>query len=104
MLASEAIFPNEMSSLATARALVESQMAQIINLQPTTVNLSNVSYSGSIDTISGTSGSEADILNYAQLLRDTGGFTVLVSSINYTPTTDAAGNFVPFYNFTLNIN
>ena len=52
LLASAQVFPDEMSSLATARGLVESQMAQIFTLLPATVNLTSVAYTGVTDTIS----------------------------------------------------
>ena len=104
LLASAQVFPDEMSSLATARGLVESQMAQIYTLLPATVNLTSVAYTGVTDTITGSSVSEQNILSYAAALRDTGGFNVVVNSITYTPTTDAAGDITPLYNFTLQIN
>ena len=104
LLASAQIFPDEMSSLATARGLVESQMAQIYTLLPATVNLTSVAYTGVTDTISGSSVSEQNILSYAAALRDTGGFNVVVNSITYAPTTDAAGDITPLYNFSLQIN
>ena len=79
-------------------------MAQIYTLLPATVNLTSVAYTGVNDTISGSSVSEQNILSYAAALRDTGGFNVVVNSITYTPTTDAAGDITPLYNFTLQIN
>ena len=68
------------------------------------VYFSGFSYSVSADSISGTSGTSADILNYAQALRDTGDFTTVVSSITYSPITLDSGDIMPSYSFSLAIN
>ena len=104
IVASAQIFPAKMSSLASARALTQSNIGKILSLRPSTVAFSSISYSASSDTVSGTSGTDADILNYAQALRDTGDFTTVVSTITYSPTTDDSGNIIPMYSFSLAIN
>jgi len=58
---------------------------QIIALAPVAVDVNSLAYAAAGQTLSGSSGTSKDILSYAQALRDKGGFTVVVSSISYTP-------------------
>ena len=104
IVASAQIFPDKLNSMASARALTQRTIGTIFSLRPDTVSFSSVSYSASFDTISGTSGTDADILNYAQALRDTGDFATVVSSITYTPQTADSGDIIPMYTFSLQIN
>jgi len=104
IVASAQIFPAKLTNLAAARALTQTQIGKIISLKPAVVYFSGFSYSVSADSISGTSGTSADILNYAQALRDTGDFTTVVSSITYSPITLDSGDIMPSYSFSLAIN
>ena len=104
IVASAQIFPNKLTTMATARALTQTQIGRILSLKPATVAFSGIAYTGSSDSISGTSGTSADILNYAQALRDTGTFTTVVSTITYTPLTLDSGDIQPSYTFSLAIN
>jgi Tfp pilus assembly protein PilN len=90
--------------MAAARALTQTQVGTILSLKPAAVSFTSISYTGSNDSVSGNAGAQADILSYAQALRDTGGFTVVVSSITYSSATDASGDITPLYNFSLQIN
>ena len=104
IVTSAQIFPAKLSNMSAARALTQTQIGKILSLKPATVSFYSISYSVSTDSISGISGTSADILNYAQALRDTGGFTTVVSSINYAPITLASGDIQPSYSFSLQIN
>ena len=99
------IFPTKMNNLATARSLTDSNVHQIIALQPQTVVVTSVTYSDTTQTVTGSSPLRADILSFAQALRDTGGFNVVVSSMTYNPTTDpTTGDVIPSYNFSFQMN
>jgi type IV pilus assembly protein PilM len=104
IVASAQIFPNKLTALAAARALTQTQIGKILSLKPSTVAFSSITYNGGIDSVAGTSGTSADILNYAQALRDTGAFTTVVSTITYTPLTLDSGDIQPAYSFSLSIN
>ena len=104
IVATAQIFPTKLSNLLAARVLTQTQVGTILSLKPAAVSFTAISYTGSQGTVSGNAGAQADILSYAQALRDTGGFNVVVTSITYAPTTDAAGDITPLYNFSLEIN
>jgi type IV pilus assembly protein PilM len=104
IVTSAQIFPAKLSNMSAARALTQTQIGKILSLKPATVSFYGISYSVSTDSITGISGTSADILNYAQALRDTGGFTTVVSSITYSPITLASGDIQPSYSFSLQIN
>jgi len=104
IVASAQIFPNKLSVLAAARTLTQTQVDKILSLKPSTIAFSGISYNGATDSVTGTSGTSADILNYAQALRDTGDFTTVVSSITYSPITLDSGDIQPSYTFSLQIN
>jgi len=70
---------------------------------PQNVALGTMTYSVSGIAITGTSASEADILDYGQALRDTGGFTIVVSSINYATAINDSGIVVGIYNFSFQL-
>ena len=96
------VLNNKLNSITAARTLTDSEVHQIIALKPGTVDLSTLTYNADTQTVTGTAGNQADVLSYAQALRDTGGFTVVVSSVVYSPTTDpTTGATIPIYNFTL---
>ena len=61
IVASAQIFPDKISSLASARALTQRTIGKILSLRPDTVSFSSISYSASSDTISGTSGTDRRI-------------------------------------------
>ena len=92
-----------MSVLATARTITDADVQQIVALLPQTVALGTMTYGNSEITVAGTSASETSILDYGQALRDTGGFTIVVSSINYTTATNDAGVVVGTYNFSFQL-
>jgi len=77
------VFVTKMTTLATARNLTTSEVHQMVSLAPATVIVSDVAYDIDGMTVSGFSATEGDVLNYAQSLRNTGGFNVVVSSIDY---------------------
>ena len=77
------VFVNKLATLETARNLTTSDVHQMVSLAPPTVIVSDVTYADDGMTVTGSSATKADVLNYAQSLRDTGGFNVVVSSISY---------------------
>jgi len=93
------IFTAKLSSLAAARSVMNSDLHQIIALKPPTVAVTGVMHSGSAMTVTGLCANHLVVLDYAQALRDTGGFTTVVSSISYSPTITEAGVVIPSYNF-----
>ncbi len=116
------IFTTKLNSITVARHLTDSDVSQIVALKvpPQTaqsqeqapkpqqsqlekVYITGLSYSNSAKTVTGLSGTTADILSYAQALRDTGGFSVVVASINYNPTITDTGVVTPSYEFTFQI-
>jgi len=97
------VFTTKMSTLASARNLTDSDVHQIIALAPPTVVLSGVTYTGTGATVSGSAGAQGDILKYAQVLRDTGGYNVIVSSINFSSTVSDTGEVIGNFNFSFQI-
>ena len=95
------VLNNKLNSITAARTLTDSEVHQIIALKPGTVEVLALTYNADNQTVNGTAGNQADVLSYAQALRDAGGFTTVVSAIVYSPTTDpVTGAIVPVYNFT----
>ena len=97
------VFTTKLTGITAARTLTDSEVHEILALQPTSVNINDLRYEAATQTISGFSGTAADILNYAQALRDTGMFTTVVSSIVYSPEVAESGAITPNYQFTLNM-
>lgn len=94
------IFSDKMNVLEAERILTDSDVHQIVALRPETVDINSVNYSATDKSINGFSKSEAEILNYAQALRDTVGFEVVVSTIAYAGDVSETGALLPRYNFT----
>ena len=97
------VFTTKLNGITAARTLTNSDVHEILALQPASVNISALTYTNSDKIINGFSGTSADILNYAQALRDTGTFTTVVSSIVYSPIVADSGAITPKYNFTINM-
>ena len=97
------VFKTKLTGITEARTLTDSEVHEILALQPKSVVISGISYTASAQTVTGSSGTAADILSYAQVLRDTGTFTTVVSSIVYNPIIADSGAITPNYNFTLNM-
>jgi type IV pilus assembly protein PilM len=96
------VLNNKLNSITATRTLTDSELHQIIALKPSTVDLRGIGYSADTQSVTGAAGTQADILNYAQALRDSGAFTTVVSAISYNPTTDpTTGAVTPVYNFSL---
>jgi phosphotransacetylase len=74
----------KLSGLETARFLTDSDLQQIIALKPQTVAMSRVMHSDKDIVVSGSAARYDVILTYAEDLRNTGGFTIVVSSIRYS--------------------
>jgi hypothetical protein len=62
-----------------------------------------VNYSDTGATVTGSSAAQADVLNYAQVLRDSGNFNVVVSSITYSLVVNDAGATIDTYTFSFQI-
>ena len=101
ILDAAAVLSNKLKSLTAARNLTNSKLQQFIALKPSTIYITGVAYGKDTQTITGFTGTQTDLLSYAQVLRDTGKVTMLVSSITYAPITDqTTGAITPIYNFT----
>ena len=98
------IFIDKIKALTAARSLADNNVNQVIALTPAAVDVNTLAYNAASQTLAGVSGTSEDILSYAQALRDKASFTVVVSSISYTPVTLDNGETVPQYNFTLQLN
>ena len=61
---------------------------------------SAVCLSSAAITATGSSGRYADALDYAQALRDSGGFNTVVAMISYNLKTSEVGEQIPYYRFT----
>lgn len=97
------VFITKKSVLETVRTLADNNVHEIVALKPETINMTRLSYADSAKTLNGMSQTSEDILKYAQALRDTGGFEVVVSSINYTPTVSDTGAMIPLFDFTFQV-
>ena len=95
------VFTSKLTGITAARSLTNQEVHEIIALQPKSVNISSLTYDANLQTTTGFSGTSADILNFAQALRDTGKFTTVVSTIVYNPVVDVNGKIIPKYNFTI---
>jgi type IV pilus assembly protein PilM len=74
----------KLNGLETARFLTDSDLQQIIALKPQSVAMSRVMHSAKDIVVSGSTERYDVILNYAEELRNTSHFTVVVSSIRYS--------------------
>ena len=97
------VFTAKLTGIAAARTLTDNEVHQIIGLKPTAVTLTGLNYDNTAKTVAGFSGTATDILSYAQTLRDSGAFTMVVSSIVYSPIVEDTGAITPRYNFTLDM-
>jgi type IV pilus assembly protein PilM len=96
------VFNTKLTGITAARTLMDNEVHQIIALKPTAVNLTGMNYSADGKMVTGSAENAADILSYAQALRDSGAFTTVVSSIDYSPIVDTdTGAIIPVYNFML---
>jgi type IV pilus assembly protein PilM len=92
----------KLNSITAARTLTDSELHTIIALKPPTVDVNGLAYNANNKSVTGSASTQADVLNYAQALRDSGAFTTVVSAISYNPTTDpTTGAVIPVYNFSL---
>jgi Tfp pilus assembly protein PilN len=78
-------------------------MQQIMALVPQTVTLDTVTYSDTGATLTGSAATQADVLNYAQILRDSGNFSVVVTSITYSSIVNDAGAVIDTYSFSFQV-
>src|SRR5208283_1258436 len=97
------VLSTKLNTLGTTNTVADGDMQKIVALLPQNVALGTMTYSVSGIAITGTSASEADILDYGQALRDTGGFTIVVSSINYATAINDSGIVVGIYNFSFQL-
>jgi len=97
------VLSTKLNTLGTTNTVADGDMQKIVALLPQNVALGTMTYSVSGIAITGTSASEADILDYGQALRDTGGFTIVVSSINYATAINDSGVVVGIYNFSFQL-
>jgi len=100
MLDYASVFNTKMDVLQAARNLTDSDLHQVVALKPGAVVLMTALHTGTAITINGSSSRYADALDYAQAIRDSGGFTTVVATISYSPKTTKAGEPIPYYKFT----
>jgi type IV pilus assembly protein PilM len=93
------VFDVKLTTLEAARLRTDSDLHQIIALKPGTVAVTGVMHSGSAMTVTGLCANHLVVLDYAQALRDTGGFNVVVASITYSFEITEEGVLIPSYNF-----
>jgi type IV pilus assembly protein PilM len=95
----------KLNTLETARNITDNDLHQIVTLDPQTVTLSTVTYDSNTGAVivGGSSTSQGNILDYAQALRDTAGFNVVVSSINYNSTVTNTGTVIANYTFSFQL-
>jgi type IV pilus assembly protein PilM len=98
------VLNTKLTTLATARNLTDSDVHEIVALAPKSVTLISLTYNTSGSTVTGSASTQADVLQYAQSLRDTGGYGVVVSSINYSTITTDAGSVIGTYQFSFGLN
>lgn len=94
------VFSAKLSSLEAARLRTDSDLHQIIALKPGTVAVTAVTYSDGKMTVTGLCANHLVGQDYAQALRDTGGFNVVVSSITYTSEITEEGKKIDSYRFS----
>jgi hypothetical protein len=95
------VFTSKLTAITAARTLTDSEVNEILALQPASVNMNSLTYDANSKTVTGFAGTAADILSYAQALRDTGKFATVVSSIVYSPIADTNGTITPKYTFMI---
>ena len=97
------VLNTKLNTIKTARNLTVNNMQQIMALVPQTVTLDTVTYSDTGATLTGSAATQADVLNYAQILRDSGNFSVVVTSITYSSIVNDAGAVIDTYSFSFQI-
>jgi hypothetical protein len=96
------VFTKKLTTISASRLLTDSDVHQIIAKKQDTVNITGLMYSDT-KTVVGFSASSAEILAYAQTLRDSAKYTVLVATIHYNPIVKENGDVVPSYEYTFQI-
>ena len=96
------VFTKKLGSISTSRLLTDTDVHQIIAKKQDTVSITGLMYSDT-KTVVGVSASNAEILAYAQTLRDSAKYTVLVATIHYNPIVKENGDVVPSYEYTFQI-
>jgi Tfp pilus assembly protein PilN len=97
------VLNTKLNTIKTARSLTVHNVQQIMALVPQTVTLDTVTYSDTGATLTGSAATQADVLNYAQILRDSGNFSVVVTSITYSSIVNDAGAVIDTYSFSFQI-
>ncbi|HEX9896626.1 MAG TPA: PilN domain-containing protein [Dehalococcoidales bacterium] len=95
------VFNVKLDTLEAGRTLTDSDLHQIVALEPDAVAVTGVTYNtGGAITVNGVSADYRQVLNYAQNLRDSGGFTTIVTTIKYEAEYTEAGELVAKYTFS----
>jgi len=99
------VLTTKLSTLAKARNLTDGDIHQIVALAPQTITVNAVAYNDDTGAIiTGSASTKEAVLMYAEALKDSGGFSVVVSSINYSSQFTNTGILIEKYNFSLQIN
>jgi type IV pilus assembly protein PilM len=99
MLDYTAVFNGKMDALQGMRMLMDSDLHQTVELKPGAVSVTALIHSGTNMLVHGSSSRQADVLGYAQAIRDTGGFTVIVTTISYSQEITETGEVLPAWDF-----
>jgi type IV pilus assembly protein PilM len=97
------VFTNKMTTLASGRARIDSDVHQIVALRPSTVIMTILTHTGSTVAITGNSEDYLQVLYYAEELREKGGFNTIVTNINYKPETTEEDVLIHKYVYTFQL-
>jgi hypothetical protein len=108
------VFITKLNNLEMARYVADTDIHQIVALKENTVNLTQLVYIDTFKTVTGYSTGSAvtqeevlkiseEVMKYAQSLRDTGGFNVVVSSIQYNSRVKETVGVIGTYDFTFQL-
>jgi len=98
------ILMNKLSSLQATRGLTDSNISKVISLKSDKVIITSLNYdSTNRISLNGSAATRELILDYAQVLRDSGLFTTVVSSVNYYSIISESGEQVISYKYVFQI-
>ena len=96
------IFTKKLTSISASRLTTNTDVHQIIAKKQDAVTITGLSYADT-KTVVGLSASTAEILTYAQTLRDSAKYGVIISTIHYNPIIKANGDVIPEYEYNFQI-
>ena len=97
------VFTKKLTAVSNSRLTTNTNVHQIVAKKQDAVSITGLMHSDT-KTVVGIAASTADILTYAQTLRDSAKYNVVVSMIRYNPIIKVNGDVVPVYEYTFQIN